>query len=118
MEDSHPLDFIAEDCTCQMLAHPEAPVKTVPLLKKLVPLLRLCFDSKEQKIYKKGLKVLIALSNCCRQYLDDSLGFLLSLINKKCFDKTLKENINECLATLERNGGKTILKIIKSKIPT
>lgn len=117
-ETRHPYTFLACQGFQEMLDVPDAALKTIPILPKLVPPLRLALSSQHSEIFFNTLDALVLLSNVVGSELNPYLKGLMAMISRRMMDKNNKEKITFALQQIEQNGGKECLSIIKLKVPT
>lgn len=117
-ETRHPFTFIACQGFREMLEVQDAFLKTIPILPKLVPPLRMALSSQNSEVFSNTLDALVVLSNVVREELNPHLKGFMAMISRKMMDKNNKEKIIFSLQQIEKNGGKESLSIIKLKIPT
>ena len=95
-----------------------ASSKTIPITQKLVIPLRLGLVNKDLKIFSNALEALKLLSMVAGEALIVHIHILLASLNSKLSDKKFRDSVLTVLNTIERDGGKEALKIIKTKVPT
>ncbi|XP_073198498.1 PACRG-like protein isoform X2 [Lepidochelys kempii] len=109
---------LAEEGFKELLLVEDAPEKAIPLLPRLVPVLKATLAHSNSEVFERGLNALVQLSAIVGPALNDQLKHLLTSISKRLMDKKFKEQITVVLQKLEQYGGKESVTIIKSKIPT
>ncbi|XP_075400597.1 PACRG-like protein isoform X2 [Tenrec ecaudatus] len=109
---------LAEEGFRELLLVPGAPDKAVPLLPRLVPVLKAALVHSDDEVFGRGLEALMQLSVVVGPSLNDHLRHLLTSLSKRLMDKKFKEPITNALQKLELHGGSGSLIVIKSKIPT
>ncbi|XP_004624713.1 PACRG-like protein [Octodon degus] len=117
-ETKHPYTFVSKEGFRELLLVRGAPEKTIPLLPRLVPVLRAALVHSDDEVFERGLSALVQLSVVVGSSLNDHLKHLLTSLAKRLMDKKFKEPITSALQKLEQHGGSGSLIIIKSKIPT
>ncbi|XP_050803996.1 PACRG-like protein isoform X3 [Gopherus flavomarginatus] len=109
---------LAEEGFKELLLVEDATEKAIPLLPRLIPVLKAALAHSNGEVFERGLNALIQLSAIVGPALNDQLKHLLTSISKRLMDKNFKEQITVALQKLEQYGGKESVGIIKSKIPT
>nr|XP_025041327.1 PACRG-like protein isoform X3 [Pelodiscus sinensis] len=109
---------LAEEGFKELLLVEGATEKAIPLLPRLVPVLKTALAHSNGEVFERGLNALVQLSAVVGPALNDQLKHLLTSISKRLMDKKFKEQITVALQKLEQYGGKESVAIIKSKIPT
>ncbi|XP_012593130.1 PACRG-like protein [Microcebus murinus] len=117
-ETKHPYTFVSKEAFRELLLVKSAPEKTVPLLPRLIPVLKAALVHSDNEVFERGLNALVQLSVVVGPCLNDHLKHLLTSLSKRLMDKKFKEPITSALQKLEQHGGSGSLIIIKSKIPT
>eukprot|EP00164_Ancoracysta_twista_P004498 GFYU01006064.1.p1 GENE.GFYU01006064.1~~GFYU01006064.1.p1 ORF type:complete len:288 (-),score=65.29 GFYU01006064.1:321-1184(-) len=118
-ETQHPYVFVSRTALKELLAADVDGEKTIPLLPKVIPVLRHTFAvNKTDDVFKATLEAIRNLSAAVGPALNEYLSLLLVQISKKAFDKAHRDNVTETLQQLEENGGDEALTTIKSKVPT
>ncbi|XP_004681436.1 PREDICTED: PACRG-like protein isoform X1 [Condylura cristata] len=117
-ETKHPYTFVSQEGFRELLLVPGAPERAVPMLPRLIPVLRAALVHSEDEVFERGLNALVQLSVVVGPSLNDHLKHLLTGLSKRLRDKKFKEPITSALQKLEQHGGGGSLLIIKSKIPT
>uniref|UniRef100_A0A8C8XRF3 Parkin coregulated like n=1 Tax=Panthera leo TaxID=9689 RepID=A0A8C8XRF3_PANLE len=117
-ETKHPYTFVSKEGFRELLLVQGAPEKAVPLLPRLVPVLKAALVHLDDDVFARGLNALVQLSVVVGPSLNDHLKHLLTSLSKRLRDKKFKEPITSALQKLEQHGGSGSLIIIKSKIPT
>ncbi|XP_005402531.1 PREDICTED: PACRG-like protein [Chinchilla lanigera] len=117
-ETKHPYTFVSKEGFRELLLVKGAPEKAVPLLPRLIPVLRAALVHSDDEVFERGLSALVQLSVVVGPSLNDHLKHLLTSLSKRLMDKKFKEPITSALQKLEQHGGSGSLIIIKSKIPT
>uniref|UniRef100_H0X7U1 Parkin coregulated like n=1 Tax=Otolemur garnettii TaxID=30611 RepID=H0X7U1_OTOGA len=117
-ETKHPYTFVSKEGFRELLLVSGAPEKAVPLLPRLIPVLRAALVHSDDEVFERGLNALVQLSVIVGPCLNDHLKHLLTSLSKRLMDKKFKEPITSALQKLEQHGGSGSLIIIKSKIPT
>ncbi|KAK9399262.1 PACRG-like [Crotalus adamanteus] len=117
-ETRHPYTFISQEGFKELLSVEGAAQKTLPLLPRLVPVLKGALAHSDDEVFRRGLSALVQLSAVVGFWLNGHLKHLLSSLSKRQMSKKFKEQTTEALQKLEQYGGKESLTIIKAKIPT
>ncbi|XP_048365419.1 PACRG-like protein, partial [Sphaerodactylus townsendi] len=117
-ETRHPYTFVSKEGFRELLSVGGAAQKAVPLLPRLVPVLKAALAHSDGEVFERGLTALVQLSAVIGPALNDHLKHLLSSLSKRQMSKQFKEQTTDALQKLEQYGGKESLAIIKSKIPT
>ncbi|XP_025041326.1 PACRG-like protein isoform X1 [Pelodiscus sinensis] len=117
-ETKHPYTFVSKEGFKELLLVEGATEKAIPLLPRLVPVLKTALAHSNGEVFERGLNALVQLSAVVGPALNDQLKHLLTSISKRLMDKKFKEQITVALQKLEQYGGKESVAIIKSKIPT
>ncbi|KAM3831946.1 LOW QUALITY PROTEIN: PACRG-like protein [Vipera latastei] len=117
-ETRHPYTFISQEGFKELLSVEGAAQKTLPLLPRLVPVLKGALAHSDDEVFRRGLNALVQLSAVVGFWLNGHLKHLLSSLSKRQMSKKFKEQTTEALQKLEQYGGKESLAIIKAKIPT
>ncbi|KAB1282669.1 PACRG-like protein [Camelus dromedarius] len=109
-ETKHPYTFVSKEGFRELLLVAGAPEKAVPLLPRLIPVLKAA-------LVWSGDYLLEDTFRGCTKDKKGHLDFSESL-SKRLRDKKFREPISSALQKLEQHGGSGSLMIIKSKIPT
>ncbi|XP_058526417.1 PACRG-like protein isoform X1 [Ochotona princeps] len=117
-ETRHPYTFVSKEGFRELLLVKGAPEKAVPLLPRLVPVIKAALGHADDEVFERGLNALVQLSGVVGPALNAHLKLLLTSLSKRLMDKKFKEPITGALQKLEQHGGSGSLMIIKSKIPT
>uniref|UniRef100_A0A8C9P4I8 Parkin coregulated like n=1 Tax=Spermophilus dauricus TaxID=99837 RepID=A0A8C9P4I8_SPEDA len=117
-ETKHPYTFVSKEGFRELLLVKGAPEKAIPLLPRLIPVLKAALVHSDDEVFERGLCALVQLSVIVGPSLNDHLKHLLTSLSKRLMDKKFKEPITSALQKLEHHGGGGSLIIIKSKIPT
>ncbi|XP_036900932.1 PACRG-like protein [Sturnira hondurensis] len=117
-ETRHPYTFVSKEGFRELLLVQDAPAKAVPLLPRLVPVLKAALAHSDGEVFERGVNALVQLSVVVGPSLNDHLKHLLTSLSKRLRDKKFKEPITSALQKLEQHGGSESLIIIKAKIPT
>ncbi|XP_026370303.1 PACRG-like protein isoform X3 [Ursus maritimus] len=117
-ETKHPYTFVSKEGFRELLLVQGAPEKAVPLLPRLIPVLKAALVHLDDEVFARGLNALVQLSVVVGPSLNDHLKHLLTSLSKRLREKKFKEPITSALQKLEQHGGNGTLIIIKSKIPT
>lgn len=117
-ETRHPYTFVSKEGFKELLLVDGAAEKVIPLLPRLVPVLKAALAHSDGEVFERGLNALVQLSAVVGPSLNGHLKHLLSSLSKRQMSKKFKEQTIDALQKLEQHGGKDSLTIIKSKIPT
>ncbi|XP_032300087.1 PACRG-like protein isoform X1 [Coturnix japonica] len=117
-ETKHPYTFVSKEGFKELLLVEDAAEKAIPLLPRLVPVLKAALAHSDDEVFERGLDALVQLSAVVGPSLNDHLKHLLTNLSRRLMDKKFKEKITIALQKLEQYGGKASVTIIKSKIPT
>ncbi|NXU73654.1 PACRL protein, partial [Oreotrochilus melanogaster] len=117
-ETKHPYTFVSKEGFKELLMIEGAAEKTIPLLPRLVPVLKAALAHSDDEVFGRGLDALVQLSAVVGPSLNDHLKHLLTNLLRRLTDKKFREKITVALQKLEQCGGKASVAIIKSKIPT
>ncbi|XP_025908179.1 PACRG-like protein [Nothoprocta perdicaria] len=117
-ETRHPYTFVSKEGFKELLLVEDAAEKAVPLLPRLVPVLKAALGHSDDEVFERGLDALVQLSAVVGSSLNDHLKLLLTNLSRRLMDKKFKEKITVALQKLEQYGGQATVAIIKSKIPT
>ncbi|KAM3127410.1 hypothetical protein pb186bvf_020491 [Paramecium bursaria] len=118
IEEGHPYHFIASQAIKELLEHPDAQAKVIPLVNKLVWPLRTSLSSKSDKVFESSMLVLEQFSNTVGSHLNAHVKNLIVPLTKRIDKKNYREKINQVLRVLEENGGPDAYKTIKAAMPT
>eukprot|EP00762_Andalucia_godoyi_P002044 ANDGO_02483.mRNA.1 hypothetical protein len=138
-ETQHPHVFVAVNAFIQMCQSEGAYDKIVPLLSRVVPLIKTAMSAAPTSsttssaaaskgigntakatdlTFENALNALSALSACVGPALLDHFSAVLQALNKKFSDKLYAARITDVLQNIEEMCGPEASKIIKAKIPT
>ncbi|XP_006884573.1 PREDICTED: PACRG-like protein [Elephantulus edwardii] len=117
-ETKHPYTFVSKEGFRELLLVHDAPEKAVPLLPRLIPVLKAALVHADDGVFGRGLDALMQLSGVVGPSLNDHLKHLLTSLSKRLMNKKFKEPVTSALQKLEQHGGSGSLVVIKSKIPT
>ncbi|XP_056346417.1 PACRG-like protein isoform X2 [Oenanthe melanoleuca] len=117
-ETKHPYTFVSKEGFKELLLVEGAAEKAIPLLPRLVPVLKAALAHVDDEVFGRGLDALVQLSAVVGPSLNDHLKLLLTNLLKRLMDKKYREKVTVALQKLEHHGGKATVAIIKSKIPT
>lgn len=118
LEVEHPFVFLARAMFRDLMKLDDASEKVLPLLPQIIPPLRTALMSKDDDIFVMALDATRILSDAVEAEMNVYLPKLTQQIHRRLLTKQLRGPVEETLATLERNGGREALTIIRSKIPT
>ncbi|KFW86327.1 PACRG-like, partial [Manacus vitellinus] len=117
-ETKHPYTFVSKEGFRELLQVEGAAEKAIPLLPRLVPVLKATLAHADDEVFGRGLDALVQLSAVVGPSLNDHLKHLLTNLSRRLMDKKFRERVTVTLQKLEQYGGKPTVAIIKSKIPT
>ncbi|KAK0049418.1 PACRG-like protein [Biomphalaria pfeifferi] len=117
-ETVHPYTFVSFTGFTTLLSTPGASQKATPLLPKIAPPIRAALSHKDDAVFERGMECLTQLSSVVGPALNPYVKTVLMALSKRTMDKKYKEKVTETLQQLEQHGGKEVLPIIKSKVPT
>ncbi|NWU76923.1 PACRL protein, partial [Onychorhynchus coronatus] len=117
-ETKHPYTFVSKEGFRELLLVEGAAEKAIPLLPRLVPVLKATLAHADDEVFGRGLDALVQLSAVVGPSLNDHLKHLLTNLSRRLMDKKFREEVTVTLQKLEQYGGKAAVAIIKSKIPT
>lgn len=86
METEHPYNFASRECIRHMLLAEDSYDKVVPLIPKLIPILRQALTLNDKDAFIDSLEITIILSDLVKEVLNSHLHLMLQPINKKSFD--------------------------------
>ncbi|TYZ64081.1 hypothetical protein PybrP1_002683 [[Pythium] brassicae (nom. inval.)] len=117
-EVEHPFVFLARTAFKELMKSADAAEKAAAVLPQVIQPLRAALMHKDDDIFVTALEATRVLSDAVEGEMNVYLPKLTQQIHRKLLSKQLRAEVEETLATLERNGGKEALAIIRSKIPT
>ncbi|XP_026702592.1 PACRG-like protein isoform X1 [Athene cunicularia] len=117
-ETKHPYTFVSKEGFKELLTVEGATEKAIPLLPRLVPVLKTALAHSDDEVFGRGLDALVHLSAVVGPSLNGHLKHLLTNLSRRLMHKKFREKITVALQKLEQYGGKATVAIIKSKIPT
>jgi hypothetical protein len=118
VETTHPFNFIAKQAVKELLESPGAADKIVPLLPRVIAPLRAALSNPNPAVFENALNMLKSLSDIVGDALNEHLNSLLGCLVKRMNDKKYKDSVMEVLHCVEENGGPSVVKVIKAKVPT
>uniref|UniRef100_A0A8C5URK0 Parkin coregulated like n=1 Tax=Microcebus murinus TaxID=30608 RepID=A0A8C5URK0_MICMU len=77
-ETKHPYTFVSKEAFRELLLVKSAPEKTVPLLPRLIPVLKAALVHSDNEVFERGLNALVQLSVVVGPCLNDHLKHLLT----------------------------------------
>ncbi|XP_074085810.1 PACRG-like protein isoform X2 [Macrotis lagotis] len=104
-ETKHPYTFVSKEGFKELLLVEGATEKTVPLLPRLIPVLKAALTHPDGEVFERGLNALVQLSGIVGPSLNDHLKHVLTSLSKRLMDKKFKEPITSALQKLEQHGG-------------
>ncbi|NXL47842.1 PACRL protein, partial [Podilymbus podiceps] len=105
-ETKHPYTFVSKEGFKELLMVEGASEKAIPVLPRLVPVLKAALAHSDDEVFGRGLEALVQLSAVVGSSLNDYLKHLLTNISRRLMDKKLREKITLALQKLEQYGGK------------
>ncbi|NXF08777.1 PACRL protein, partial [Smithornis capensis] len=117
-ETKHPYTFVSKEGFKELLLVKGAAEKAIPLLPRLVPVIKATLAHADEEVVGRGLNALVQLSAVVGPSLNDHLKHLLTNLSRRLMEKKFREKVTVTLQKLEQYGGKATVAIIKSKIPT
>lgn len=117
-ETRHPYVFVAQNAFKELLCAEGAKEKILPLLPQVVRNIRAAMLKDCDDTFLAALLATQQLSMAVGEELTTHIGSsLLIQINKKSFNRKLKDTITDTLHVLEQHGGSGARELIKSKVP-
>ncbi|KAK4818941.1 hypothetical protein QYF61_022206 [Mycteria americana] len=107
-ETKHPYTFVSKEGFKELLMVEGATEKAIPLLPRLVPVLKAALAHSDDEVFGRGLDALVQLSAVVGPSLNDHLKHLLTSLSRRLMDKKFREKITVALQKLEQCGGKDI----------
>lgn len=117
-ESVHPYMFVARTGFKELLEVDGATEKVMPVLPKIVIAVRTALSHSDASVFDAAVDALLQLSDVAGTALNPHLKLLMVPVAKRMMEKKFRDKITEALQTLEQNGGKDALPMIKSKVPT
>ncbi|KAL2780046.1 PACRG-like protein isoform 4, partial [Daubentonia madagascariensis] len=77
-ETKHPYTFVSKEAFRELLLVKSAPEKAVPLLPRLIPVLKAALVHSDDEVFERGLNALVQLSIVVGPCLNDHLKHLLT----------------------------------------
>ncbi|NXP92256.1 PACRL protein, partial [Passerina amoena] len=105
-ETKHPYTFVSKEGFKQLLLVEGAAEKVIPLLPRLVPVLKVALAHADDEVFGRGLDALVQLSAVVGPSLNDHLKLLLTNLLKRLMDKKYREEVTVALQKLEHCGGR------------
>ncbi|NWV59409.1 PACRL protein, partial [Malurus elegans] len=105
-ETRHPYTFVSKEGFKELLLVEGAAEKAIPLLPRLVPVLKTTLAHADDEVFDRGLDALVQLSAVVGPSLNDHLKFLLTNLLRRLMDKKFREKVTVALQKLEQYGGK------------
>lgn len=105
-ETKHPYTFVSKEGFKELLLVEGAAEKAIPLLPRLVPVLKAALAHADDEVFGRGLDALVQLSAVVGPSLNDHLKLLLTNLLKRLMDKKFREKVTVALQKLEQYGGK------------
>lgn len=117
-ETSHPFNFVAQAGFKDLLETQDADEKAIAVLPKLVLPIKNAIISEDDSVFEAGLNALTQLSDAVGPHLNQHIKIYLSVLCKRLSSRKFKNQVQDALNKFEANGGKEVVPIIKTKIPT
>ncbi|XP_033277479.1 PACRG-like protein isoform X2 [Orcinus orca] len=108
-ETKHPYTFVSKEGFRELLSVTGALEKAVPLLPRLIPVLKAALVHLDDEVFERGLNALVQLSVVVGPSLNDHLKHLLTSLSRRLRDKKFKEPITTALQKLEQHGGSKLI---------
>ncbi|XP_023975269.1 PACRG-like protein isoform X4 [Physeter macrocephalus] len=108
-ETKHPYTFVSKEGFRELLLVTGALEKAVPLLPRLIPVLKAALVHLDDEVFERGLNALVQLSVIVGPSLNDHLKHLLTSLSRRLRDKKFKEPITTALQKLEQHGGNKLI---------
>ncbi|NWW73816.1 PACRL protein, partial [Climacteris rufus] len=105
-ETKHPYTFVSKEGFKELLLVEGASEKAIPLLPRLVPVLKVTLAHTDDEVFGRGLDALVQLSAVVGPSLNDHLKLLLTNLLRRLMDKKFREKVTVALQKLEQYGGK------------
>ncbi|NWV42432.1 PACRL protein, partial [Grantiella picta] len=105
-ETRHPYTFVSKEGFKELLLVEDAAEKAIPLLPRLVPVLKATLAHTDDEVFERGLDALVQLSAVVGPSLNDHLKLLLTNLLRRLMDKKFREKVTVALQKLEQYGGK------------
>ncbi|NWZ75657.1 PACRL protein, partial [Poecile atricapillus] len=105
-ETKHPYTFVSKEGFKELLLVEGAAEKAIPLLPRLVPVLKAALAHVDDEVFERALDALVQLSGVVGPSLNDHLKLLLTNLLKRSMDKKYREKVTVALQKLEHYGGK------------
>uniref|UniRef100_A0A8C5WZY6 Parkin coregulated like n=1 Tax=Malurus cyaneus samueli TaxID=2593467 RepID=A0A8C5WZY6_9PASS len=86
-ETRHPYTFVSKEGFKELLLVEGAAEKAIPLLPRLVPVLKTTLAHADDEVFDRGLDALVQLSAVVGPSLNDHLKFLLTNVSFSCCNK-------------------------------
>ncbi|RNA22032.1 hypothetical protein BpHYR1_032965 [Brachionus plicatilis] len=117
-ETQHPFNFVAREGFKDLLLTHNASEKAIEILPKLVIPVKNAIVLDNDEIFEAGINALMQLSDAVGAYLNAHLKIYLSILCRRLTQKKYRDQVTDALNKFEQNGGKEVVPIIKTKIPT
>ncbi|NXU88020.1 PACRL protein, partial [Xiphorhynchus elegans] len=105
-ETKHPYTFVSKEGFKELLVVEGAAEKAIPLLPRLVPVLKATLAHADDGVFERGLDALVQLSAVVGPSLNDHLKHLLTNLSRRLMDKKFRKKVTVTLQNLEQYGGK------------
>uniref|UniRef100_A0A8C3P4P3 Parkin coregulated like n=1 Tax=Cyanoderma ruficeps TaxID=181631 RepID=A0A8C3P4P3_9PASS len=103
-ETKHPYTFVSKEGFKELLLVEGAAEKAIPLLPRLVPVLKAALAHADDEVFGRGLDAIVQLSAVVGPSLNDHLKLLLTNLLKRLMDKKYREKVTVALQKLEMAG--------------
>ncbi|CAF0930946.1 unnamed protein product [Brachionus calyciflorus] len=117
-ETQFPFNFVAQEGFKDLLETRNSSEKAIEVLPKIVIPIKNAITTNNDEIFIAGLNALVQLSDAVGPHLNTHLKIYLSILCRRLTQKQFKDQVTEALNKFEQNGGKEVVPIIKTKIPT
>lgn len=118
LETEHPFVFLARTMFRDLMRLEDARDKTLPVLPRAITALRTALMAADEDTFLMALEATRLLSEAVEDEMNAYVPKLAQQIHRKLLSRQLRVPVEDTLATLERNGGKEALAMIRAKIPT
>jgi len=117
-ETVHPFNFVAHQGFVELISVRDADQKALQVLPKLVVPIKNALVCENDAGFMNALDALVHLSETVGPALNPHLKNFLSILSKRVTQRKYRDLVTDALNAFEKNGGKEVLPIIKTKIPT
>lgn len=95
-ETKHPYTFVSKEGFRELLLVKDAPEKAIPLLPRLIPVLKAALVHSADEVFERGLSALVQLSAVVGPSLNGHLKLLLTSLSKRLMDKKIQRAHHQC----------------------